>query len=123
MVEKVRDGYVGSVGRMIRRAEVSMPVFAGGAACLFRAAPIGFLPLEDKDAFFVNVQLPAGASLARTEAAAERASAMVREVEGVTNVISVAGFSLLGGAPPTPPPPSRSSRPGTSASRPDFAGT
>ena len=98
---KVRDGYAGLVGRMIRRPGVSMLVFAviaGGAVYLFRAAPTGFLPLEDKGAFFVNVQLPAGASLARTEAAVERASAMVREVEGVTDVISVAGFSLLGGA-------------------------
>ena len=101
MVGKVRDGYAGLVGRMIRRAGVSMLVFAviaGGAVLLFRAAPTGFLPLEDKGAFFVDVQLPAGASLARTEAAVERASAMVREVEGVTDVISVAGFSLLGGA-------------------------
>ena len=101
MVGKVRDGYAGLVGRMIRRAGVSMLVFAviaGGAVFLFRAAPTGFLPLEDKGAFFVDVQLPAGASLARTEAAVERASAMVREVEGVTDVISVAGFSLLGGA-------------------------
>ena len=101
MVGKVRDGYARLVGGMIRRAGVSMLVFAviaGGAVLLFRAAPTGFLPLEDKGAFFVDVQLPAGASLARTEAAVERASAMVREVEGVTDVISVAGFSLLGGA-------------------------
>ncbi len=101
MVDKVRDGYAGLVGRMIRRAGVSMLVFAviaGGAAYLFRAAPTGFLPLEDKGAFFVDVQLPAGASLARTEAVVERASEMVRGVEGVTDVISVAGFSLLGGA-------------------------
>ena len=101
MVDKVRDGYAGLVGRMIRRSGVSMLVFAviaGGAAYLFRAAPTGFLPLEDKGAFFVDVQLPARASLARTEAAVERASEMVRGVEGVTDVISVAGFSLLGGA-------------------------
>ena len=101
MVGKVRDGYAGLVGGMIRRSGLSMllfAAFAGGAVFLFRAAPTGFLPLEDKGAFFVNVQLPAGASLARTEAAVERASELVREVEGVTDVISVAGFSLLGGA-------------------------
>ena len=101
MVGRMRDGYAGLVGRMIRRSGLSMllfAAFAGGAVLLFRAAPTGFLPLEDKGAFFVNVQLPAGASLARTEAAVERASAMVREVDGVTDVISVAGFSLLGGA-------------------------
>ena len=101
MVGKVRDGYAGLVGRMIRRSGISMllfAAFAGGAVFLFRAAPTGFLPLEDKGAFFVNMQLPAGASLARTEAAVERASELVREVEGVTDVISVAGFSLLGGA-------------------------
>ena len=101
LVGRMRDGYAGLVGGMIRRSGISMllfAAFAGGAVLLFRAAPTGFLPLEDKGAFFVNVQLPAGASLARTEAAVERASAMVREVDGVTDVISVAGFSLLGGA-------------------------
>ena len=101
LVGRMRDGYAGLVGGMIRRSGLSMllfAAFAGGAVFLFRAAPTGFLPLEDKGAFFVNVQLPAGASLARTEAAVERASAMVRDVDGVTDVISVAGFSLLGGA-------------------------
>ena len=101
LVGRMRDGYAGLVGGMIRRSGLSMllfAAFAGGAVFLFRAAPTGFLPLEDKGAFFVNVQLPAGASLARTEAAVDRASAMVREVDGVTDVISVAGFSLFGGA-------------------------
>ena len=48
--------------------------------------------------FFVNVQLPDGAALTRTEAVAERATEMILEIEGVTDVISVSGFSILGGA-------------------------
>ena len=54
----MRDGYAGLVGRMIRRSGLSMllfAAFAGGAVFLFRAAPTGFLPLEDKGAFDVRI--------------------------------------------------------------------
>ena len=101
MVGKTRDGYVGLVERMIRRAGISMVVFAifaASAAWLFHATPTGFVPLEDKGVFFVNVQLPPGASLIRTEDAVDRASEAVLGVAGVTDVISITGFSLLGGA-------------------------
>ena len=97
----VRNGYGRVVEGMMRRAWLSILVFAlfaGGAAWLFRAAPTGFLPMEDKGVFLVNLQLPAGASLTRTADAVDRASEMLAGVDGVTDVISVAGFSLLGGA-------------------------
>lgn len=100
---RIRDGYVGAAARMIRRSGFSVLVFAllvGGMAHLFRTVPSGFLPFEDKGVLFVDLQLPAGASLTRTEEAVERAGALVRDVEGVTDVIAITGFSLLGGAAP-----------------------
>ena len=41
-------------------------VFAGGIFGLARITPTSFLPEEDQGAFFLNVQLPDGASVART---------------------------------------------------------
>ena len=100
VVERTRDGYAALVGRMIRRAALSMLIFAafaGGAVYMFREVPGGFVPLEDQGVFFVNVQLPDGAALTRTQDVADRASDMLLEVDGVTDVISITGFSILGG--------------------------
>ena len=101
LVEAARDGYAWLVRRMIRRWAISLLVFAGflgGTAYLFQQVPSGFLPLEDKGAFFVNLQLPDGASLTRTEAVADQATGMLLEIDGVTDVIAISGFSILGGA-------------------------
>ena len=100
LVEKTRNGYAALVQRMIRFSALSMLVFAGfigGTVYLFQSVPGGFLPIEDKGVFFVNVQLPDGASLTRTEAVADRASDMLLEIDGVSDVIAITGFSILGG--------------------------
>ena len=97
---RIRDGYVGVAARMIRRSGFSVLVFAllvAGTVHLYRTVPSGFLPFEDKGVLFVDLRLPAGASLTRTEESVDRASALIREVEGVTDVIAITGFSLLGG--------------------------
>ena len=100
LVEKTRDGYTALVQYMIRCSAVSMLIFAafvGGTAYLFMSVPGGFLPVEDKGFLVVNIQLPDGASLTRTEIIADRASEMLVEVDGVTDVIAITGFSILGG--------------------------
>jgi len=100
-VDRSRDGYVAVVGLMLRRIFLTLVVFAlfvAAAFMLFRDAPSGFLPIEDKGAFFADVQLPEGASLQRTADVTERITEMVRATDGVSDVISVAGVSLIGGA-------------------------
>lgn len=100
LVDRSRDGYVKVVALMLRRLVLSTLLFglflvaAGG---LFRAAPSGFLPYEDKLAFFVDLQLPSGASLTRTRQVAADATEMLRELDGVSDVLTVTGFSLIGG--------------------------
>src|SRR5690606_12732583 len=68
---------------------------AAGAALLFRATPTGFLPEEDQGAFFVEVQLPPGASVNRTAAAVERLEEIVRALPGTQSLISIVGYSFL----------------------------
>ena len=100
-VDRVRDAYVGLVERMIRLALISVLIyaaFAGGMVYLFQKVPTGFVPLDDKGVFFVNLQLPDGASLTRTEEVADRASELIQDIDGVTDVIAITGFSILGGA-------------------------
>ena len=100
LVDKARDGYARLVGAMIRWVAVSTLIFAtfvGGTVFLFQSTPGGFLPLEDKGVFFVNVQLPDGASLTRTEAVSDRTTDLLLAVDGVSDVIAITGFSILGG--------------------------
>ncbi len=99
-VDKTRNGYVRVVGVMLRRVAIAGVVFVAFAVAtvyMFRAVPTGFFPFEDKGVFFVNAQLPDGASLKRTEEVTTKISDILLETEGVTDVIAIAGFSLLAG--------------------------
>lgn len=99
-IDKVRNGYAAIVHRLVRVAVlgvVAVAVAAFGIWSLSRITPTGFLPDEDQGAFFVNVQLPDGASVARTTAVAKRVEAILQAQPQVARVLSIVGFSLLDG--------------------------
>src|SRR3546814_3219970 len=60
---------------------------------LFRS----FLPDEDQGAIFLDIQLPDAASLDRTQQIMAGIQETLSATEGVENVISVAGYSILQG--------------------------
>jgi len=64
---------------------------------IYQILPKGFLPNEDKGAFFIHVQLPNAATLSRTQKVIDKISKHFRPMKGVETVASVAGFNLLGG--------------------------
>lgn len=64
---------------------------------LFQKVPTSFLPEEDQGYFFVSAQLPSGASLQRTEGLLEAMTERTLEIDGVQDVLTVAGFDLLSG--------------------------
>ncbi|MGC1181821.1 efflux RND transporter permease subunit [Legionella sp.] len=57
--------------------------------------PTGFIPIEDQGYLMMNVQLPDGASLGRTEALLHDLSAQVSKIDGIENIITIDGISLL----------------------------
>ncbi|MBI2785383.1 MAG: efflux RND transporter permease subunit [Legionella longbeachae] len=57
--------------------------------------PTGFIPIEDQGYVMLNVQLPDGASLGRTEALLHDLSDQITKIDGIENVISIDGISLL----------------------------
>ncbi|MFT4059346.1 MAG: efflux RND transporter permease subunit [Legionella sp.] len=57
--------------------------------------PTGFIPIEDQGYMMMNVQLPDGSSLGRTEALLHRLSDEVSKIDGIENVITIDGISLL----------------------------
>ena len=97
-IDWVRDRYGDMVARLVRISSVSLvltAVFAGGTWWLSAKTPQGFLPEEDQGAFFVQMQLPQGASLSRTRAAVEQVEQIVAPTPGVASVLSIVGFSLM----------------------------
>lgn len=97
----VQNLYVRSIGHMLRRPGVSMAVYlliAGVAFWGFFKWPTSYIPQEDMGYFMTSIQLPAGASLERTEKVVDALSAQIlKEVPQVRDVMSVAGMSFLGG--------------------------
>jgi multidrug efflux pump subunit AcrB len=64
-----------------------------GAGGLLATSPQGFVPAQDRGYATISIELPGGASLARTTAVVERAAAIVRAVPGVASVSALAGVS------------------------------
>jgi len=100
-IDWVRDRYAGGVRRLLRRAAFSLAavaVFAAGIFGVSRVTPTGFLPEEDQGAFFISVQLPDGASVARTSEVTKQVEALLKQMPAVEHTLSIIGFSLLDGA-------------------------
>ncbi len=97
-MEKTREGYGKIVGVLVKHWVI--PV-AGVIACfalayfVFVNLPATFLPDEDQGALFVDIQLPSAASLDRTNLIVENVRKTLSDTEGVQDVITVAGFSIL----------------------------
>ena len=84
-IDKVRDGYVAVVRRLVRVAIVGVVVVAGvlaASAWLFSKTPQSFLPDEDQGAIFAALRLPEGASINRTEAVVKQVEDIVRPIPG-----------------------------------------
>ncbi len=99
-IDAVRDGYASIVRRLVRASlfgTLSILVSAAGIYLIVLRTPTGFLPEEDQGAFFISVQLPDGASVARTGETVRRIEALLQSMPQVENVFSIIGFSILDG--------------------------
>ncbi len=70
------------------------------AAAAFSAKylPTEFLPNEDQGAAFAAIQLPEGASIARTQAVMDKLIPQIKDIPGVKFVMGIKGYSIIGGA-------------------------
>ncbi len=96
-----RSGYNSIVRRLVRLTALAMIGFVGMALLtgLFgRSLPGGFIPSEDRGAFFVDIRLPDGSSLERTSQVIEAVEELIAGKPGVADVLSIGGYSLLSGA-------------------------
>jgi len=96
-----RNAYEAIVRLMVRRSLITMILFATiafGAWTGFTGLPTGFIPTEDQGYAMYAVQLPDASSLERTQAVVKELEEALADMDGVKDVISIAGFSLLDGA-------------------------
>jgi multidrug efflux pump len=97
----VENAYGKTVSLLLKVAALLLLVYAGLLTLTgygFSIAPTGFVPEQDQGYLMVNIQLPDGASLERTESVSERVAAISRETEGVSDTIEICGFSLVANA-------------------------
>ena len=103
LLDRSRNGYVAAASWLMRKSLVLGVLFAvvvGISLVLFKVTPRSFLPLEDQGYFFMDFQLPEGASQARTMEVLKRISAEMKNMEGVEDVITVSGYSIFSGIAP-----------------------
>jgi hydrophobic/amphiphilic exporter-1 (mainly G- bacteria), HAE1 family len=97
-IDRVRDGYVWVVRRLVRVAIVGLVAVVGVlavSAWLFGRTPQSFLPEEDQGAIFAALRLPEGVSLNRTEGVVKEVEDIVRPIPGVEGVLSVVGLNFI----------------------------
>ncbi len=86
------------VAGLIRVLVIGLIVYVGLIALTylgFRVVPVGFIPEQDKGYLVINVQLPDGASLERTDQLIKKVSQITRETEGVAHTLDMPGYSIL----------------------------
>src|SRR5262245_51127953 len=90
------NGYGRLVHMVLRVSVLALVVYVGLLGLTYReftTVPTGFIPPQDKGYLIVNVQLPDGASLERTDAVIQQATKIVLQVPAVGNAVAFAGFS------------------------------
>ena len=95
------DRYGKSLQLLYKRKWISGLLLVLAIIGIFYAAkttPTGFVPNEDRGIIFANIELPAGASLDRTNAVANELYEKTKDLPGVTGVSFIKGSSLLSGA-------------------------
>ncbi|AQM70299.1 Efflux pump membrane transporter BepE [Vibrio campbellii] len=90
--------YQGLVGFFSRRLVLSFAVYGALIGALvygFMSVPSSFVPNEDKGVFMVEMRLPDAAALQRTAPLMRKYVDELKQMDGVENVVSVAGYSVI----------------------------
>jgi hydrophobe/amphiphile efflux-1 (HAE1) family protein len=97
-IDKVRDAYGSAIARIVRFSLIGLVMVAvamAGIVGFNRFIPTGFLPEDDQGTLFVVVQLPGGASVARTSDVVQQAEEILKKEKSVADFISVVGLNFI----------------------------
>ncbi len=100
LVQKGSRGYRKVVRKLARKFIIFL-LFMGFVLADFaflQILPSTFIPTEDQGIVVINVQLPEGATFARTQAVMDQVVQGVKATPGVQHATSIIGFSLFSGS-------------------------
>ena len=92
-------GYERGVARVLPHAARYLLIYVAivaAAAVVYTRLPTSFLPNEDQGTMLVNVQLPPGATQARTRSVMEQVEGFILQQPEVQEMVSVLGYSFSG---------------------------
>jgi multidrug efflux pump len=96
---RTAKGYESVVSRLLKKAGRYLVIYAAIIAAvgvIYVRLPTSFLPSEDQGNILVNVQLPPGATLARTQSVMEQVEGFILKQPEVQGMVGVLGFSFSG---------------------------
>ena len=99
LYDRVSHTYVGHIGSAVRHTPRWMVVFvvlAVACGVLLTRLPGSFVPEEDQGYAMAIVQLPAGATLQRTQKVFEQVRGTLEGLDGYESMMQIAGFSFVG---------------------------
>jgi len=97
-IDRVRDAYGAAIAHIVRFSVIGLVMVAiagAGIIGLNKITPTGFLPEDDQGTLFVVVQLPGGASVARTTNVVQQAEEILKTEQPVQDFISVVGLNFI----------------------------
>ncbi|MGD1842165.1 MAG: efflux RND transporter permease subunit [Thermonemataceae bacterium] len=95
-LERLSQKYGTSVARLLRMSTMMLLVYVGLLVITgvqFNRIPSGFIPQQDQGLLITAIQLPAGASLSRTEEVVNQISEKIIAIPGVQNTVAYAGLN------------------------------
>lgn len=96
--EKVTGKYVGFLKLIINRRVVTwgmLVAFGLGIFGISKVLPSGFIPSEDQGMIYAIIQTPPGSTLERTNDLSIELQKLIKTVDGVQSVSSIAGYEVL----------------------------
>jgi HAE1 family hydrophobic/amphiphilic exporter-1 len=92
------NGYVHISRLLVRRGIVTIGIVGVvvlGALFFAKQIPAGFIPDEDQGILGVNVQLPPGASLARTSEVLKKVEEILAKTDGIESYQTIGGYGVV----------------------------
>lgn len=96
--EKIAGRYAELLRLIVTRRLITfvmLGVFGLGIVLVSARLPSGFVPNEDQGQIYAIIQTPPGSTLEQTNDVARRVQELVKDVEGVQSVTSLAGYEVL----------------------------
>ncbi|PWN68958.1 hydrophobe/amphiphile efflux-1 family RND transporter [Chryseobacterium phosphatilyticum] len=96
--DRLTNGYVSILSKFATRTTVTFGLLFLFIALTFvtsKFLPTGFIPMEDQGMVYVSVTTPQGATVERTEKVLDEVTVMAKKIEGVENVTTLAGYSIV----------------------------